>query len=187
VNELIAILSAITTGLASIAGAAIAWMLYRLNGRQQKESWLRAFTEFHEAFWNDSDMSEVRCWIAYERAYLDIKPILQKRKDIEEGKLSPETLEKREYEVIDKLDKFLNLVLRVDVISSLLKSDYGQHLLRELFIDYWLKQSLRENRAELKWYVEHFLPELAKPQMLESKMRRLGSRGRLSLETKNTA
>jgi len=184
-NELIEILSPVTNGLTSIAGVAIAWILYRLNERQQKESWFRTFTEFHEAFWNDPVMSEVRCWIAYERAYLDLKPILHKRRDIEEGKLSPKTLSKREYEVIEKLDKFLNLVLRVDVVSSLLKSNYGQLLLRELFIDYWLKQSLRENRAELKWYVEHFLPELANPQLLEAKMRQLRNPGRILFDTKS--
>jgi hypothetical protein len=69
--DLIPLLTSITGTVTSIAGAVIAWMLYRLNKNQQKDSWLKVYKEVHEAFWNDPMMAEVRSWVACEQAYLE--------------------------------------------------------------------------------------------------------------------
>lgn len=165
----ISLVTGITGAVTSTAGAVIAWMLYRLNKNQQKESWLKVYKEVHEAFWNDLMMAEVRSWIACEQAYLEIKPILQKRRNIDEGKLLSDNLSKSEYVLIDKLDRFLNLVLRINVVNSQLNFDYGQGAWKTLFIEYWLIESMKENRSELDWYVQRFFPEVLDSKLLLAK------------------
>jgi hypothetical protein len=165
----ISLMTSATGAVTSVAGAVIALMLYRLNKNQQKDSWLKVYKEVHEAFWNDPMMAEVRSWVACEQAYLEIKPILQKRQNIDEGKLSSDNLNKSEYTVIDKLDRFLNLVLRINVVNSQSNFDDGQSAWRALFVDYWLIESMKENRSELNWYVQRFFPELLDPTLLTAK------------------
>jgi hypothetical protein len=165
-TEPISLLTSITGAITSGAGAVIAWMLYRLSENQQKDAWLKVYKEVHEAFWDDFVMAEVRSWIACEQSYLELKQVLQKRKDIDEGKLSADNLDGTEYVLIDKLDKFLNLVLRINVVNSQLSSDYGQRAWKTLFIEYWLIESMKENRSELNWYVQRFFPEVLDSTLL---------------------
>jgi hypothetical protein len=81
----ISIIETIFTGITSITGTIIAILLYWLSRHQQQETWIKVY-EIHDGFWNDPVMTRVRHWINYEQAYLELKPILQKRREIDEGK-----------------------------------------------------------------------------------------------------
>src|SRR5215510_12698658 len=94
-------ISKIFTIITGIVGVIIAIQLYQFNRHQQEEVWIKVYKEIHDGFWNDPVMAKVRYWINYDRAYLEIKPILQKRKDIDDGKLSQEELLESEYKCLD--------------------------------------------------------------------------------------
>jgi hypothetical protein len=148
----------IITGL---LGIIIAYLIYQLNKRQQGETWVNAYRQIHETFWNDPIMARVRCWINYDRAYLEIKPILQKRKEIDDGKMSLDELSESEYKPLDDLDKFYNLALEVAAMNSHLKVRFEQEFWKQLYFDYWVSERINDKkRSELKWYVHRFYPEL---------------------------
>lgn len=156
--------SAIGSALAfvvGVIGSIIAYFVYKLGRHQQKETWVRTYREIHETFWNDPIMAKVRYWINYDRAYLEIKPILQKRKIIDEGSLAQEELLESEYKCLDDLDKFYNLALEVAALNSHTKIKFEQDFWKHLYFDYWVSDRIRdEKRKELQWYVERFYPEL---------------------------
>jgi len=167
-SEWIQILSTIISASVSIVGATIAYMLYRLSTQQQEESWLRTFKESHEAFWNDSVMAEVRSWIICEPAYKKIEPALIKRRKIKVGELNADTLSKDEYEIIEKLDKFLNVLLRIEAVSSHLKFDSNQVFWKKLSADYWVQALLSDARPELQSYVTTFYSPIHERFLLSS-------------------
>jgi hypothetical protein len=142
--------------LISIIGVVIAWLLYRLNVQQQRDTWLRTFKDMHEAFWNDADMAEVRAWLACQAAYLEIEPILAKRKRIEDGKDDPRNLSKEEYATLEKLDKFFNFMQRTLAIIERVKVARHRDLWHQFYVQYWLNVLRREDRTLLQWYVKKF-------------------------------
>jgi hypothetical protein len=168
-DSMLQIISLIISGVTSIAGVVIAVMLYKLSKQQQREAWIRTFIESHEAFWNDSDMVHVRSRLACEQGYQFIKPILLKRKDISDNKLSPEALAESEYVELEKLDKFLNLLLRINAVNTQAKFNPKQDQMwnRLFFTSWFVKMFGSDRRTELRWYVESFFPEF-KPRLREN-------------------
>ena len=155
------IISLIISAVTSIAGVVIATMLYKLSKQQQRESWIRTFIESHEAFWNDDDMAKVRSRLVCEQGYQIVKPILQKRKAIFDNKLPPEALSELEYIELEKLDKLLNLLLRINAVNSLVKLNPKEaRMWNKLFFTRWFMRLFdSDRRTELRWYVETFFPE----------------------------
>lgn len=158
-------LPTILTGLIGVAAVVIAWLGYRFSRQQARESWLRTYKELHEKFWNDAEFREVRAWLAYEVAYALIEPVLEKRKSLAK-KEEPCSLVKEEYEILEKLDRFLNFLLGVIVINP----EFGKNsaLWQQLYFAYWLKRFGDSNRRDLRWYLCEFYPELYK-MMRESR------------------
>lgn len=149
------------TFVASIAGIAIAYLVYQLDRRQHKETWIRTYREIHAVFWNDPNMAKVRYWINYDRAYLEIKPVLEKRRKIADGELPLVELFDTEYKVLDDLDKFYNLVLQVIALNKHVKADFGQDLWTNLYFSYWVKERIADDpeRSDLLWYIKTFYGE----------------------------
>jgi hypothetical protein len=145
----------------SIIGVVIAWLLYRMNVQQQRDAWLRTFKEMHEAFWNDLDMAEVRAWLACQTVYLEIEPILAKRKAIDEAPEDATHLTKDEYVVLEKLDKFFNLMHRTVAVINRVKVGHYMDLWQRFYVQYWLSLVDVPDRQLVHWYVNRFYSELS--------------------------
>jgi hypothetical protein len=166
IQALFSFLTLVFTAITGIAGTIITVQIYMLSRHEQRNAWIKTYTELHEAFWNDPVMTKVRYWINYDRAYLEIKPILQKRRDIAVGKIEQEELQESEYKCLDDLDKFYNLVLEVKALNAHLKVKFDQEYWTHLYFNYWSSKRIQdEKRAELRWYVERFYPELLDPTL----------------------
>lgn len=152
-------LSQILQWLPGVMGALIAWLGYKLSRQQSRESWLRTYKDLHEAFWSDPDFREIRAWLACDAAYSRLCPILSKRRQIDEGVQPALSLTEDEYAQLERLDRFLNFLMRVVVVNPEFKRQ--KSLWTKLYFDYWLAQFGRATRSELTWYLQRFYPDLA--------------------------
>lgn len=152
------IISNILQGIIGLAGVVIAGLVYALSRQQKREAWLRTYKELHETFWSDVDFKDVRAWLACDESYSKIRPVFKKRQAIdEEGSVAGE-LSEEEYRVLEKMDRFLNFLMRVVVINPEFKR--RRDLWEKLYFDYWLMQFGIPSRPELAWYLRKFYGEL---------------------------
>ena len=144
----------IGTIILGIAGLLISWAVYQQTNQRARETWLRTFASIHEAFWDDPDIHEVRCWLAYPRAYETLRTVLLKRQALSDEAQDVPDLEREEFLMLDKLDKYLNTLLRVITINP----EVSKHrdLWNALHFKYWLNACLDLRRPELNWYVKKF-------------------------------
>lgn len=124
---------------------------YILNRRLREDTWARTLRDFHQFFWTDPDCKEVRSWIACDNAYNGVDKILDKTK-------KEESLTKEEYNTIEKIDKFLALLLSYKQIER--KHSMHGDISNRLFDSYWIKEIRGEKRKEFLWYLGEFYPEL---------------------------
>ena len=141
-----------------IAGVVISWGVFRLTKQRMKDTWIRTYAEIHSAFWNDPIIQEVRCWLAYPNVNADLKSILLKRRDIDKAVRDKPSLTCEEYSKLDKLDKYLNILLRAVTLNP--KISRKRDLWNALNFKYWLCACLDSHRPELKWYVQKFYSQL---------------------------
>lgn len=102
-------------------------------------------------------MAEVRAWIANDEAFEKARHVLSKRR---EGR---QLVPAAEYELLDHLDKFLNLLVRAEHIPRDLRR--VTRLRERLFHNYWVSEIVAAGkagslRADLFWYATEFYPEL---------------------------
>jgi len=145
-------------GVIGLMGALVSFLIYLHYRQQRKDSWLRDFRDLHRLFWNDEAMADVRAWLANEQAYREIVSVLEARRNVAEGTLNPAKISREDYTVLEKLDKFCNLMTSVQVLDP----SFSHHkvLWQRLFVEYWVEQIFSEHRTELSWYVEKFYEEL---------------------------
>jgi len=136
-----------------IVGLVISWAVYRQTQERAEETWIRTYADFHESFWNDPVVHEVRCWLAYPLAYKPLKATLIKR--LAQG---TRELQQEEYITLDKLDKYLNTLLRAVTVNPELTRD--RDLFVALHFKYWLSACLDIRRSELREYVGRFYEPL---------------------------
>lgn len=137
--------------LIALLGFVIACLIYRLNVETRKDNWAKTLREFHQFFWTDSDLKNVREWIASDVAYEEIKPVLilrHQEKDIDA----------KSYEVLDKIDKFAALLLAFKRLLP--KKIMREEVLKKLFDDYWLGSITTNKRPELRAYILKYFQEL---------------------------
>ncbi|MCC9603413.1 hypothetical protein LOC67_22930 [Stieleria sp. JC731] len=142
---------------AALAQLLIAYLVFRFMRQQQSESWLREFAKIHSEFWNDPVMQEVRLWIACPEAFkAGPKSALENRKAIHEN---PEAVSVTpdDYEFIEKLDRFLNLVIRILAVNHEVGDKHAHGLWNDLYLDYWAKGFVAADPL-LKWYATSFYP-----------------------------
>ena len=141
--EVTADIGAILTGL----GAGwIVWLGYQLARRQRTDTWLANLNELHGEFWENSDLAEVREWLASDAAYSAL------RDSIEARFLNPDEMSSSDYRRIELLDKFFNFLLRVLVVDSQLDAD--RDLWSELSFSFWLDALTIRSRWHLLVYFE---------------------------------
>lgn len=102
-------------------------------------------------------MQVVRSWLSCRAAYLEVMPTFRKRRLIAEGKRDAKDLSKEEYASIEKMDKFLNFLLRIVTVNPAFAGQ--QNLWNWLYADYWLEQLYEEELSELMWYTREFYPD----------------------------
>ncbi len=123
----------------------------------------------YSEFWNDKELESVRTWLANDQAYAEIYPVLV---NINKGK----KITKEEYACIDKIDKFLNMIMLIREIGQS-KIDF-KRLIRlfnkkyastweELMLEYWLIAPINYQRTEFEAYIKNkykynFYPKLVK-------------------------
>ena len=145
-------LQAIIGVVTTITGTVVAVFVYILSRQQLRDSWLQTYKELHETFWSDSTFRNVRAWLACDSAYEPLRAVLEKRRAIDEQRLSPTNLTQEEYSFLESLDRFFNFLIRVIVINPQFKR--RPDLWKKLFFDYWLLQVTK--RSELLWYLRRF-------------------------------
>jgi len=156
------ILNLLVNLLIGIGSIFIALAVYKLSRQKLRELWLENFGEIHTTFWNDNDIREIRYCITYDEAYEPLKAVLLHRRSIYENvDENQKRLEKDEYVLLDKLDKFLNLLERAINIRPEL--DKYNDLWRALFFQFWLQKCFdNKDRTELTWYIQTFYENLEK-------------------------
>ena len=146
--------------LPGLAGAAIAWSVYRLAVVQRQDAWLRTLWDFHRAFWQDEKMEKVRSWIASDEAYKEVQPILAKRvQNFAFTNADAPAITIEEYKSLELIDRFAALLIGYNSISP------TEHLLhrqaKQRFYDsYWIIQISETRRPEMHAYLKKFFPEL---------------------------
>ena len=141
--ETIANFGAVLTGL----GAGwIVWLGLQLARRQRTDAWLDNLNQLHGQFWEDSDLAEVREWVASDAAYAAL------RDSIEVRFLKPDEMSRDDYRRIELLDKFFNFLIRVRVVDSQLDAD--RDLWSELSFSFWLDAVTDRGRWHLLVYFE---------------------------------
>lgn len=118
------------------------------QSRTFQEPWLVTFREFQREFWNDPVIAQVRSWICCDEAYrTQLRDILAKRL---KGQVTTE-----EYEVLEKLDRFFALMLRIVYVQVRPVSDEQAKLITGLGYDWWLRSALERfevsEYARKKW------------------------------------
>jgi hypothetical protein len=141
--EMIADYGAVLTGL----GAGwIVWLGHQLAHRQRTDSWLENLNRLHREFWEDSDLAEVREWLASDALYAEL------RGSIEMRYLNPGEMSRADYRRIELLDKFFNILIRVRVVDSQLEAE--RDLWSELSFSFWLEAVRDHHRWHLLVYFE---------------------------------
>ncbi len=141
---------------------------------QHREGWLHVIKEIHSDFWHDSDMIEVRAWLANDEAYQSVQPLFKKRSDRIIGRDDAQALSAEEYKAtIDKLDKFLHLMLRVIEVNPHMSKQ--EKVLHELFA-YWINRVNSQERKEIRIYTQHYFPMLVEYEWKYTNSSRLMSR-----------
>ncbi len=152
--------ASVVNGSVAAAGVLVAYMVYRLSRQNQTESWLRTYEDLHEIFWTDPAIREVRSWLASSPAYEKVKPAFVQRRRILEGEDSADQQSSKDYEALEKMDRFLNFLMRVVAVNPAFEKQ--RDLWQNLYFGYWLEQFARDDRREICWYVQQFYPYLYK-------------------------
>ncbi|MBI5544787.1 MAG: hypothetical protein HY901_12925 [Deltaproteobacteria bacterium] len=155
-------LSPVVALLGACLGAGIAVFF---SGHQKKKSWLDTFNAVHSSFWSDPDFQRIRKCIAYDSAYVELANALDKR-----SKDAP--LSVQEMDLIDNLDKFLNLLSRVTRLGQEYKG--FADLWRKLYFDWWFEHCFEPNRTEVAGYIaRHYEDSLLAPHSRQDPKRML--------------
>lgn len=137
--------------LTLVSGAVIAFFLYRLDAASRKDNWVKTLRDFHQFFWTDDDLKDVRQWIANDMDYEDIRDVLRLRNE-------KKSVSSDKYNTLEKIDKFAALLL---AYKRVMPRDLGHDdLLKRLFDDYWLGSITKEKRPELREYICTFYGDL---------------------------
>lgn len=151
--------------IGAIATLFIANRLYAFQqsqeAREVKETleeltndWLLEFRKLHENFWStDDDYMRVREWIACDRGYEKVRETLVKKLR------NPEEISPKEYRVIDAIDRFCAILLRVRQLNDSAPKGLDSNTSLEMssYIQWWIAP-LSDRRPELWGYITKHWP-----------------------------
>jgi hypothetical protein len=134
-------------GLGVIIGATAAWFAYFFVQRRNAYlQWVDGFRAIYAEFWKDDVISQVRRWITSDKEYETLKKVLDLRLCGERNNLTPQ-----ENETIEKLDRFLALIMRVESFDKGRWHADQKELWDSLFERFWIK--LLFSRPEVCQYI----------------------------------
>jgi hypothetical protein len=137
-----------------LAGIAAFAFFIAVQMHQRRDQWLGSFRGIYGEFWGDDHVAYARSIIVSSTCYNEIlRPILNKRNNNEENFL---TLE--ENDILDKIDRFCAIMVRVTSFSSTLKKPDEFELWEKLFYDFWINKV--EPREGLRTYIQNHWKEL---------------------------
>ena len=139
----------IITSFVGLVNSALAYLVYQLNRQNRNDAFAKSYTELHEKFWSDEDFKKVRSWLANEESYRELRPILKNRL------MERSSVSKNDYEQLERLDKFMNFMIRAQEVDRQLDK---KGLSEKLYFNYWLKEV--RARPELSSYFEKNFPVL---------------------------
>jgi hypothetical protein len=143
------------SSVTAVAAVTVTFFAYRLQVRSKDQEWYENFSALYSEFWSDSDLVTVRTWIACSEAYSKIEPIIQK-------KLIDNEVRESEYQVLEKIDKFCSITIRILHITPATRNPKYREMVRRLYLSYWIEK-LRE-REYLHQYIERFWTTLSEAQ-----------------------
>ena len=145
----------LVTAILGGVGILVSWAVYRQTEQSATDTWLRTFADIHKSFWDDDDIREVRKWLAYPALYeRELKSVLVRRM-ADPGVLgSFDGFDESDYAVLDRLDKYLNTILRAITLDP--EVQRHRDLWNALHFKYWLNVCLDGSRPELLAYVKKF-------------------------------
>ena len=157
--EALARIGPFMSGIGLIAGAVIAAIsLTKFNLRhgqkQRDDAWLTTFGNLFEKFWYDPDVSSIRKCVSNDQAYSTILPALARRNAMP---VDSNTLDVKENELIDQVDKFCFAILRIMYFSKL-ATETGLESSQTTFNEYWMRKIRK--REELAQYMRRFWTDI---------------------------
>jgi hypothetical protein len=152
------LLSASVASVNVLISYHIAMTLHKWQKQQQEfrgtEEWYRYNCEIYDSFYNDSDIVQVRAWIANDSEYDDLLGTLSARLD-GNGNAN---LTADDYKKLEKLDKFCSLLVRIIHLHNYRISEEQRVILGRIYYNYWV--SNLSSREKMSQYINKFWPEL---------------------------
>jgi hypothetical protein len=137
------------TTFVGLVNSFLAYLVYQLNRQNRSDAFVRSYAELHDKFWNDEDFRKVRAWSANDEGYKELCSILNKR---DKGRSFVSMVE---YGDLEKLDKFMNFMIRAEEVDKQLDK---KGLSEKLYFNFWLKKV--KERPELWSYFTKNFPVL---------------------------
>jgi hypothetical protein len=111
---------------------------------------VKSFRTLYEQFWQNPDIVIVRSWVASDALYAkQLEPILSQRlEDMEHKKNS---LDDKQYEVTEKIDKFCALLVRMHFFNETNMSDDERELWNDIYGTFWFNKV--KEREKLRAYI----------------------------------
>lgn len=162
----------VLTGIAALAALGLAYeTLDKVHLAKRRADWLDSFRLLYREFWQDDEIAEVRLWMVNDRAYETPRAVLLRRQASVDN-----TLDAYDNAVLEKIDRFCALMVRVHTLGALGDDEDQERLWFNLYGRFWLGKLQR--RDELKQYIRLHWPVLEESaQRIEAIRRRLAAAG----------
>lgn len=157
------LIQAVFTASAVFTGILVAYRGFELNSKAHQDPWFITFRDLHKEFWGEENLECVRVWICSDQEYeKTLLPVLIERK--------LGTVDAEKYEILEKLDKYCALMIRVCLIQEAEISDAQREIFMSLGYEAWIKKTLK--RTEIYSYIkdhwEHLDKKIIDLKLLDS-------------------
>jgi len=145
-------LGPLMSAVALCAAAAGTWVTYIFFHRKNMQAtWIDSYRALYAEFWKEDNNAIVRNFITSDIAYAGVERILIKRLKSDNNDLSDS-----ENEVLERIDKFCALLVRIQFFESLKPTRKQRDLWNKTYGDFWIIK-IRKREA-LREYIVKFWP-----------------------------
>ena len=110
-----------------IGGCSVLAAFLFIQRRTVDAQWVDGFRQIYAEFWKDDTISEVRRWIVSNSEYESLRVVL-----VERAKTIENNLDTESNKILEKIDKFCALMLRVKSFEHRAMSDHQRQLFKEM-------------------------------------------------------
>jgi hypothetical protein len=148
------------SALTALGSGVVAGLVYWLQRKRDEEAWYKEFRELHREFWSDDESLRFsrRC-ISNDLAYDELRAVLEKRLD--QGDKC--RLSEAEYKMLDDIDRFCSVLVRVKDINPGRLTEAQQRLWDRAYYVYWFNRIESGRRPELQRYINLVWPDVVAP------------------------